>query len=436
MTRALCAVVVGVALSAALLHGDDAAVVTAWTNGRWFNGTAFIRADVYSRGSRITLKRPRTVQRTVDLSGRYLVPAFGEAHNHNLPGPDVPGTIRRYLEQGIYYVMIQGNAPGARDEIRGLVNQPGSVRVVFANGIFTAPGGHPSALVERNIARGGMSADDRDGGFLHPVSSTDNIDRAWWQAITPQHPDFIKLVLAYSEDRVAGIPRPSSDRHGLDPALVPYLVHLAHRHHLRVSAHVESAYDFKVAVTAGVDVIAHLPGFWPDPARLAARGAGVYMIDEAQARLAAQHHVAVITTIGETLHSLGTPPPATDRQAHPELAALKPRLLEIYRHNLDVLARNRVRIAIGSDQFRSTSVPEALEIAQAGLMPKADLLRALSSDAAAVILPSMAPFGLVDGAQADFLALDGNPLEDFSAITRITLRVKDGQELALPAGNH
>ena len=105
MTRALCAVVVGVALSAALLHGDDAAVVTAWTNGRWFNGTAFIRADVYSRGSRITLKRPRTVHRTVDLSGRYLVPAFGEAHNHNLPGPDVPGTIRRYLEQGIYYVM-------------------------------------------------------------------------------------------------------------------------------------------------------------------------------------------------------------------------------------------------------------------------------------------------------------------------------------------
>ena len=69
-------------------------------------------------------------------------------------------------------------------------------------------------------------------------------------------------------------------------------------------------------------------------------------------------------------------------------------------------------------------------------MPKADLLRALSSDAAAVILPSMAPFGLVDGAQADFLALDGNPLEDFSAITRITLRVKDGQELALPAGKH
>ncbi len=434
MIRALLAVAALALSMAPVPTGRPAAI--AWTNGMWFDGRTFVRVDVYSEGSRLTLERPRTIGRTVDLGGRHIVPAFGEAHNHNLPGPDVPGTIRRYLEQGIFYVMIQGNSPTARDEIRGLVNQPGSVHAVFANGIFTAPGGHPSALVERNIARGGMSADDRDGGFLHPVSSTNNIDRAWWQAITPQHPDFIKLVLAYSEDRVAGIPRPSSDRHGLDPALVPYLVHLAHRHHLRVSAHVESAYDFQVAVTAGVDVIAHLPGFWPDPSRLAASGAGIYTIGEAQARLAAQHHITVITTIGESLHSLAAQTAATERQAHPELAALKPQLLEIYRHNLDVLVRNGVRIAIGSDQFRSTSVPEALEIAQAGLMSKADLLRALSSDAAAVILPSMAPFGLVDGAQADFLALEGNPLEDFSAVTRITLRVKDGQELALPPAHH
>jgi len=74
-------------------------------------------------------------------------------------------------------------------------------------------------------------------------------------------------------------------------------------------------------------------------------------------------------------------------------------------------------------------VPEALAIAKAGLMTPSTLLRALSTDAAATIFPGRGPFGLVSGPPADFLALDGNPLEDFSAIQRIHLRVKAGREL-------
>jgi len=429
MSRALVAAT-ALAASLAMLPAERAAAV-CWTNGVWFNGRAFEHVDVCSVGPHLTLKPPRTIGRTVDLSGRHIVPAFGEAHNHNIPGPDLPGTIRRYLEQGIFYVMVQGNSPAARDEIAARVNTPRSVNVVFANGLFTAPGGHPSALVERNIARGGMTDADRDGGFLHPVSSTDGVDRAWWTAVVPQHPDFIKVVLVYSEDRVAGVPRPASDRHGLDPTLVPYLVKLAHRHHLRVSAHVESAYDFDVAVKAGVDLIAHMPGFWPDPVRLAAKGPGIYKVSDASARLAADRHIAVVTTIGESLHALA-PAAAGDDAAHTGLAALKPQLMDVYRHNLEVLATHGVRLAIGSDQFRSTSIAEALEIARAGLMPAASLLKALSSDAAVVIQPKGGPYGLVEGAQADFLALDGDPLQDFSAITRISLRVKGGEELRLP----
>ena len=429
MTRVpLAAIVLAAAMASIAADRPDA---VRWTNGLWFNGRSFVRVDVYSVGSRLTLKRPRTTGRTVDLGGKHIVPAFGEAHNHNIPGPDLPGTVRRYLEQGIFYVMIQGNSPTARDEIAGQVNTPRSVTVVFANGLFTAPGGHPSALVERNIARGGMTTNDRDGGFLHPVSSTDAIDRAWWTAVVPQHPDFIKLVLVYSEDRIAGVPRPASDRHGLDPGLVPYLVRLAHRHHMRVSAHVESAYDFDVAVKAGVDVIAHLPGFWPDSVRMAAKGSEMYLISDESARMAGDRHIAVVTTIGESLRALASPA-TSDGSPHSELAALKPQLMQIYRHNLEVLATHGVRVVVGSDQFRSTSVAEALEIGRAGLMPPASLLRALSSDAAVVIQPQEGPYGLVEGAQADFLALDGDPLEDFNAITRISLRVKRGEELTVP----
>jgi len=62
------------------------------------------------------------------------------------------------------------------------------------------------------------------------------------------------------------------------------------------------------------------------------------------------------------------------------------------------------------------------------------LLRALSTDGAATVFPSGAPFGLVDRARADFLVLDANPLTDFTAIERIRRRVKAGQELDFLSG--
>jgi len=235
--------------------------VTAWTSGLWFDGTGFKRIDVYSVGDRLRLERPARIDRTVDLRGRHITGAFGEAHNHNLPGADTNAMIRTYL-QGIFHVMIQANMPEGRDSVAARVNTPTSVDVVFANGVFTAPGGHPSALVARNIKSGGMPPTAADGSFIHPVTSINDIDRAWTTRILTQHPDFIKAILAYSEDRVAGVPVPTtSDRYGLDPSILPHLVERAHQDSLRVSVHVESAYDFEVAVSAGADIIAHMSGF-------------------------------------------------------------------------------------------------------------------------------------------------------------------------------
>jgi len=390
----------------------------AWRNGAWFDGTGFRRVDVYSIGDRLTLENPSKVDRTVDLTGRFLMGAFGEAHNHNIPSGDTKRTIRTYLEQGIFYVMIQTNVPEAPAKLKGLINRPDSVDVLFANGSFTAPGGHPAALVRRNIANGGMTNEDLDGGFLQPLRSREDIDRVWSTRIKKQRPDFIKLTLVYSEDRVAGLPRPDSDRHGLDPSLTSYLVGKAHGDRLRVSAHVESAYDFDVAVAARADLIAHLPGFWPDADRIKAKGPGIYRISEDAARRAARQGTVVITTVGEVLRKNAT----ADAQGQ---------VVDVLRWNFDVLKRHGVRIAIGSDQFRSTSVPEALAIAQAGLMTSAEVLQSLSVTTPTAIFPRRAPFGLAEGAPASFIAFERDPLEDLESITRVSLRVKGGRELQL-----
>src|SRR5262245_37523179 len=108
-------------LMLALAAGQvDAQNVTAWTNGLWFNGSSYGRADVYSVEGKLKLERPPTIDRTVDLAGGYVTPAFGEAHNHNIPGAE-----STYVARGIFYVMIQQNVPGAR--------RPRSIDVAFAN---------------------------------------------------------------------------------------------------------------------------------------------------------------------------------------------------------------------------------------------------------------------------------------------------------------
>jgi imidazolonepropionase-like amidohydrolase len=421
--KALRAVTSGfIAAAASVLLSAQVPTVTAWTNGQWFDGTRFHRMTVYSIGDRFTLRRPHRIDRTVDLESGYVTGAFGEAHTHQVTSGDADASIRTYLQQGIFYVMSQANTPDARQRLEAKVNVPTSIDLAIAGGDFTAPGGHPTALVNRNIRQGAMTTADLNGGFLNSVASVEDVNRAW-PAVLAARPDFIKLLLVYSEDRVAGIPRPAdSDRHGLDPALVPHIVQLAHAARLRVSAHVESAYDFEVAAKAGADVFAHLPGFWPDPARIASKGFGIYRISDEAAAVAGRNKARAVTTIYETLKAVAQ---------QKEYMQQREPTLELLKHNLDVLATHGVTIAIGSDQFRTTSIAEALEIHKARLMTPAALLRALTTDAAATIFPNRAPFGPVEGAPADFLVFDADPLADFTAIQRIRLRVKDGRELTV-----
>ena len=53
-------------------------------NGWWFTGQGFERRTGFSVKGRFTFKPPPQVDRTVDLEDSFVVPPFGEAHNHNL----------------------------------------------------------------------------------------------------------------------------------------------------------------------------------------------------------------------------------------------------------------------------------------------------------------------------------------------------------------
>jgi hypothetical protein len=87
----------------------------AFVNGVWFNRSTFSRRKVYAVGGNLTFHQPAHISSTVDLGGGYVVPPFGEAHNHNvepLKLNKIGPLVERYLRHGIFYVK-NPNLPSA-----------------------------------------------------------------------------------------------------------------------------------------------------------------------------------------------------------------------------------------------------------------------------------------------------------------------------------
>ena len=220
---------------------------TAYVNAQVFDGERFAPGAIVVEGDRLVTADPSTATKRVDLGGNYVVPPFCEAHNHNLGLPDEnDATIARYLSEGIFYVGVLSNLPAFSDPIRHTYNKPTSVDVIFANGPLTATGGHPIRLREFLLEQGvypGFTRETLPGQGYFVIDNEADLERLW-PAIIGLRPDFIKIILEFSEE----FARRRDDAaffglKALDPALVPHIVERAHAGGLRVFAHVETAHD-------------------------------------------------------------------------------------------------------------------------------------------------------------------------------------------------
>lgn len=395
-----------------------------FANGNWFDGQQFVRRTFYSVAGRLTSKRPARVDRVFDLSGKYVVPPFGEAHNHNLDWSSderFARVVKAYLEAGIFYVKNPNSLLRSKQPTAARINIPNSVDGILSNGGLTASGGHPIEIV---APQRGFKPGDGEGGFYYVIDTRGDLERKW-PIIKAGKPDFIKTYLIYSEEYAKRKDDKAYDGwKGLDPAILPEIVRLAHREGLRVSTHVESAADFHNAVVAGVDEINHLPGFRPDRGDDVANYVQLdrYQISEADAKLAGRKHIVVVTTIGETVDQ-------TFNEKFPEPARLAVRSMLV--RNLQVLHKHNVPIAVGSDSFRQTALVEALSLAKLQAFANRELLKWWCETTAATIFPKRKIGHLKDGYEASFLVLTGNPLADFANVKTIELRIKQGELLKL-----
>lgn len=392
-----------------------------FTNGLWFDGQKFVPRNFYTVNGLLTTEKPAQIAQMFDLSGKFVVPPFGEAHNHNVESSRIDRVIPMYLDAGIYYVKNPNSLPRFTTPLLGKINLPTSIDVIFAGGGLTGSGGHPSDLVRRNISRNIWTEADGEGAFYFTIDSAADLDRQW-ERIRNGRPDFIKTYLLYSEEYAQ---RKASDAYlnwrGLDPALLPEIVKRAHAAGLRVSTHVESATDFHHAVIAGVDEINHLPGFRPDRnSEQAYENISRYEISEADARAAARRGIFVVTTVGDLLAVL-----SSFDANHPK-RAFADKVKSLLVRNLQLLHKHKVPLAIGSDSYGRTAAYEAMNLHALNAFDNLTLLKMWCENTARAIFPKRRIGLLKNGYEASFLVLGSDPLKDFTTVQKIEMRVKQG----------
>ncbi|HEU5220224.1 MAG TPA: hypothetical protein VFU23_16300 [Gemmatimonadales bacterium] len=404
---------------------NPSAPTREFTNGRWLAGDSFEQRTWYAIGGILTRTRPARIDSVIDLAGKFIIPPFADAHNHMLASPGSLDPFRlKYLAEGSFYVQVLGNRKSTTDQIRDRFNTPCALDVTWANGFLTSTLGHgfetgeskAMGIFDLGVALKTREADlkasriaENDAYWF--IDSLADLE-AKWPAILAGHPDILKITLVFSSDSAPRVPwgPPGWYVHGLRPDVVPAIVRRAHASGIRVAAHVDTAHDFEVAVRAGVDVLAHSIGYGVPEGHEAD-----FRISDEVARLVAKHDVVVIPTAATE----------ADFRELADSAGLT-RDLAVQRENLRLLTRYDVRIAVGPDMYGSTARREINSLRRLRVWDDRTILRMWYETTPRSIFPGRRIGRFEEGYEASFLALSRNPLEDFTAVDSIALRVKQG----------
>ena len=392
------------------------APTTAYVGGLWYEpaparaeGARFVARDTtWSADGVFVAARPARVDTTVALGARYVVPPFADAHQHDIEGPWSLPAVQAHLDAGDFYVKVVNNAARYPPMIAGEISQPSKLDVTFSHASVTAPGAHPIPLYRRLVERGiywDLDPDSLDGVFAFGVGSVADFERRWPDVLA-QRSDHLKLLLL---DHQRGT--------GLQPDVFRRAVALARAAGLRTTVHVLTAADLALAVDAGADEAAHLPGF------AHRREPDAYRISPSLADSMAARGFVTVTTTTVTTTSLDPPldPPA--------LASVQ----SLQAENVRTLLAAGASVAIGTDGYAVPGIAEAENLVRIGAADDATALRLLVETGPISIYPRRAIGRLVPGYEASFLVLDCDPMADLGCARQIRERVKQGQALTQPA---
>ncbi|WP_300532730.1 amidohydrolase family protein [Maricaulis sp.] len=416
----------GIAIGASLTFGHPAqADDTLYHNAMIWNGDAFqagslaIRDGMFIAPSDLSADAER-----IDLNGAHIVPPYGNAHHHITYASEASSW--GFVDPGVFYVWNPNTVtPSDAAADATFYAQRGTYDVSASMGGITEPFGHPERLYVEQLSQyvyQGWELPDFLGNAFHYGRTEGEIDAAL-DLLLEQGAGFVKTYLLYSEDYGNRANQANFyGQTGLNPENFPYLVEAAHARGLPVAVHVQTRYDAVVAARAGADMLAHLPAYSLE--RTEQGLAAVAFTEEEAAILGASGIVVVPTYLVAKRNSQYLPEERRPTQA--QLDALH----AVQAENLRRLHAAGVPILTGTDgpQEVVTEIEHWVDI---GGLSRGDALDELFATPAH-LFPQRRIGVLEPGYEASFLALNGDPLADLSALGDIALRIKQGEVMTGP----
>jgi imidazolonepropionase-like amidohydrolase len=343
----------------------------------------------------------------VDGTGATLLPGLIDAHTHTRHVSQLQDALRF----GVTTVLDMWSPEGDR-VLREAAVQRTDVSDFRSSGILaTVPGGHGTEY-----------------GIPIPTVSGADAAAAFVAARVADGADYLKIVLNGVRASTNGAPT-------MDAATVRSLVEAAHARGLLVVAHIENLNDVRIAVTSGVDGLAHIwreGGDAPDVARLVA-DRRVFVVPTlavpdgfvpgAGATLAADRRLKPFLSADLVRHMNGfdrSPSTPVLRNIDPFITAVRS------------LVRVGVTLLAGTDPPNGTVVHGAslhreLELlVQSGVTPAQALTAATKSTADIFHLNDRGR--IVPGRRADLLLVRGDPTRDITATRDIIHVWRSGVE--------
>jgi imidazolonepropionase-like amidohydrolase len=402
-----------------------------YENGHVWDGGGFVNRPLVVRDGQF-VDAPTEADTTVDLNGGYVIPPFGDAHTHNLGAGGISIRMEEmYLRQGIFYAADLTNPHSAITRELDYLDPPRSIRehfgreqtldVAYTLGGLTATGSHPAPIMER------IYGDDVDStwslaGDAYWFLDTRADVREKWPRYIAQGPDLVKVYLMDVGRKLDAGDAERGDRAGCGFGLCPEelraVVQRAHKAGKRVSAHVNTAADVRLALEAGVDELAHLP-LGNDG--ISVEDSAPYRLRNSTIQRIGEKNMVVVPTALLMVEDVETFPADTLRE---EIA--------LQRRQVRALHKAGAHLALSGHNWRTTALREATYFHTHEFFDARTLLRLWTTTTSQAIFPDRQIGRLTPGYEASFLVLPKNPIEDFGAVREVRRRIKQGHRLALP----